>query len=102
MKKSVILCLFLGAVLFAEEIPDSAVSQRDVSPAEVSLSQAEKCPSDSMLSANYAKCQQALSIAIGAQMDKSAPRDRSFEMAATTGSFVGGALIGLLLGWWLL
>lgn len=102
MKKSILIGLFFAAFLFAEEAPGSAVSQGETSLSQVSLSPAEKCPSDSMLSANYAKCQQALSIAIGAQMDKNAPRDRSFEMAATTGSFVGGALIGLLLGWWLL
>ena len=79
-----------------------AASEKD-SSAVVSLAPAETCPSDSILSANYANCQQALKIVVNAQMDaNNGGRDRSMEMARTAGSFLGGALIGFLIGWLLL
>ncbi len=107
MKKILLVLLILSVSLLAESLPDSlSTVEREVpagtSVESVSLSTPETCPSDSMLSANYAKCTQALSIAVNSQMDRKANRDRSMEMASTAGSFLGGALIGLLLGWWLL
>jgi len=107
MKKILLVLLILSMSLFAESLPDSlATVERGVyteaSVETVSLAPPEICPSDSMLSADYAKCKQALSIAVNAQMDRTANRDRSMEMASTAGSFLGGALIGFLLGWWLL
>lgn len=102
MKKWTFAVFCLCTFLFAEEPADSATTENVPAAEQVSLAPAETCPSDSILSANYAKCQQALSVAIHSQMDRKISKDRSFEMAATTGSFIGGALIGLLLGWWLL
>ncbi|PWL01880.1 hypothetical protein B0H50_11046 [Hallerella porci] len=127
MKKFSLTILFLAAALFAEpaetiesvnadssekvnSLSDSAqtfsaglaASEKD-SSAVVSLAPAETCPSDSILSANYANCQQALKIVVNAQMDaNNGGRDRSMEMARTAGSFLGGALIGFLIGWLLL
>ncbi len=107
MKKILLALLFLSVTLFAESVSDSLATVERVDSAkasveEVSLAPPETCPSDSMLSANYAKCKQALTIAVDARMDRNANRDRSMEMASTAGSFLGGALIGFLLGWWLL
>lgn len=113
-----------SASLFAQAIPaDSSASfearASDSSSADapdsllqkVSLSASSECPADTALvsernayKAEYAKCAQALGIAINSQVDKKqlVGGDRSNYMAATSGSFVGGILIGLLLGWWLL
>ncbi len=102
MKKWIFAVFFLCTALFAEEPVNTVAADTIPTAEQVNLAPAETCPSDSILSANYAKCQQALSVAIHSQMDRKIPKDRSFEMAATTGSFIGGALIGLLLGWWLL
>ncbi len=107
MKKILLALLFLSATLLAEDLTDSLTAVEKTAVAEVSaetvsLASPETCPSDSMLSANYAKCKQALTIAVEAQMDRKMNRDRSIEMASTAGTFLGGALIGFLLGWWLL
>lgn len=104
MKKILLALLFLSATLFAEDLTDSLATVEKTAVAEVSaetvsLAPPETCPSDSMLSANYAKCKQALTIAVEAQMDRKMNRDRSMEMASTAGAFLGGALIGFLLGW---
>lgn len=102
MKKFVFLLLFLSMAALAEEPSAMEVSADSVSAESVqavSLAPMETCPSDSILSADYAKCKQALTIAVGAQMDRNANRDRSMEMASTAGAFVGGALLGFLLGW---
>ena len=124
MRKFLFVFFYLAISLFAETnsnfvVADSAKNSSFLSDSHVadsaalssppdsllavSLSPAEKCPSDSILSANYAKCQQALKIVVNSQLDKqNAKRDRSMEMAGAVGSFVGGALIGFLLGWLLL
>lgn len=97
MKRILLVCLISAAAILAETPGESV---RDTSSIrEVALSPAEKCPSDSILSANYAKCAQALTIAVESRMDKNAGRNRSMEMASTAGAFVGGALLGFLLGW---
>lgn len=99
MKRILLVCLISAAAILAET-PGGSVPVRDTSSIrEVSLSSAEKCPSDSILSANYAKYAQALTIAVESRMDKNAGRNRSMEMASTAGAFVGGALLGFLLGW---
>lgn len=104
MKKILLVLLFLSATLLAEDLTDSFAAVEKTVAAEtsaetVSLASPETCPSDSMLSANYAKCKQALTIAVEAQMDRKMNRDRSMEMASTAGAFIGGALVGFLLGW---
>lgn len=99
MKRILLVCLISALPLFAETSENPVPVGETASALEVSLSPAEKCPSDSILSANYAKCAQALAITVEAQMDKNAGRSRSMEMASTAGAFVGGALLGFLLGW---
>lgn len=104
MKKILLSLLFLSSAFFAEDLTDSLAAVEKTAVAEtsaetVSLAPPETCPSDSMLSVNYAKCKQALTIAVDAQMDRKVNRDRSMEMASTAGAFLGGALVGFLVGW---
>ncbi len=104
MKKILLALLFFSVTLLAEGLTDSLATVERTAVAEnsaetVSLAPPETCPSDSILSANYAKCKQALTIAVDAQMDRKMNRDRSMEMASTAGAFLGGALVGFLIGW---
>lgn len=100
MKKFFLACFLLMSAVCAN------ASEPSTDPAAVPVEsvslQTETCPSDSILSADYAKCKQALTIAIDAQIERQKTPDRSMQMASAAGTFVGGLLLGLLFGWWLL
>lgn len=104
MKKFFVVCFLLMSIVCAAEsepLIEASPEPSTTAVENVSL-KAETCPADSVLSANYAKCKQALTIAIDAQIEKQKSPDRSMQMASAAGTFVGGILLGLLFGWWLL